>query len=137
MWRGFSPSLAAMSAIDRSMSVVESGSSQPSAASPKAPPAAPEAAAAMRWNLSCEVSLGRSPREVTATSSAFMSAASVALWTPLLPRGRQHLHALLHRGASIEESLAARPGFSSSALARLRSARSGFESVVMAKMLTR
>ena len=77
--RGFSPSLAAMSAIERSISVVESGSSHESAASPKAPPAAPEAAAATRWKRSCDADRGRSPSEVTATSSAFMSAASVAL----------------------------------------------------------
>ena len=43
-----SPSLLAMSAIDRSMMTVDTGSSTGSAASPNVPPAAPEAVASAR-----------------------------------------------------------------------------------------
>jgi hypothetical protein len=85
MWRGSSPSLAAMSAMERRMIVVERGSSMPRAAMPKAPPIAPEVATAilcMRLLASrAPAATGLLPRLFTATSNAFSSAFSVALCT--------------------------------------------------------
>jgi hypothetical protein len=77
-----SPSLRAMSAIDRSMMVVETGSSTGSAASPNVPPAAPDAVASARCR-NCEFVRGedRSVRNATlsAASSPFEVAEAMAL----------------------------------------------------------
>jgi hypothetical protein len=77
-----SPSLRAMSAIDRSMMVVETGSSTGSAASPNVPPAAPDAVASARCR-NCELVRGedRSVRNATlsAASSPFEVAEAMAL----------------------------------------------------------
>ena len=126
-WRGFSPSAAAMSAIERSMSVVEIGSSQLSARMPNAPPAAPEAAAANLCMRSLDGFAGPSaPSEVTAMSSALRSAASVAWWTLDCRRAGNIFRPFSTGDPTMFESFAAMPGFSSSCFARLSSSRSAF-----------
>jgi hypothetical protein len=71
-----------MSAIERSMMVVETGSSTGSAASPNVPPAAPDAVASTR-RRNCELDRGEdgSVRGATlsATSSPFEVAEAMAL----------------------------------------------------------
>ena len=67
-----SPSLRAMSAIDRSMIVVESGSSTASAGRPNIPPAAPVSATAILCPQSME-SRRRSSIEAMANESAASS----------------------------------------------------------------
>ena len=72
-----SPSLRAMSAIDRSMMVVETGSSTGSAASPNVPPAAPDAVASARCR-NCELVRGEDGSVRNATLSAASSPFEVA-----------------------------------------------------------
>jgi hypothetical protein len=72
-----SPSLRAMSAIERSMMVVETGSSSGSAASPNVPPAAPDAVASARCR-NCELDRGEDGSVRNATLSAASSPFEVA-----------------------------------------------------------
>lgn len=66
-----------MSAIDRSMMVVETGSSTGSAASPNVPPAAPDAVASTRCR-NCELDRGEDGSVRNATLSAAPSPFEVA-----------------------------------------------------------
>ena len=121
---------AAMSAIERRMRPVDIGSSMVSAAAPKKPPAAPVAAAAAVWKRR-PVNLGLSPRVKTATSSAFMSAASVALWTVFCTGAGSNFMPFSMGEPRIAAKRAASPGCSRVILARLRSASSETDSAIV------
>ena len=126
----FSPSLLAISAIERSMMVVETGNSMASAARPNTPPTAPDTPAAILCKRSLEREVPTLPsqaKDLTATSSAFINAASDASCTVFCTRAGSIAMPRSIGEPSIAEARAARPGFSSSVLARFNAARSALD----------
>ena len=91
---------------------------------------APEAAAAKRCILSFDEWLRRVPSDLTAMSSAFMSAVSVAVCTVFCHFAGSIFMPFSKGVPSTAENFAASPGFSSSALARPSCARSSLGSVM-------
>jgi len=122
--RGSSPWAAAMSAMERSITVVEMGSSIVSAGSPRAPPAAPEAATASRWMRLLAVVALCVPSDFTATSRALSSADWVAWCTADCHEDGSSFMPWSMGAPASAESFAAMPGCSRMSFARLSSTRS-------------
>jgi len=128
-----SPALRAMSAINRSMMIVETGSSMGSVAKPKAPPAAPEAVTKALWK-SCDPARGGWCMVRSAAGSAISSALEVAVVIACEADAGSAYPISSIGLPTMLASRAAKPGCSSKATA-LRSAARSF-SVMPAKSNT-
>ena len=113
-----------MSAIERSMIVVEMGNSRGSDATPTAPPAAPEAVTRILWSQSRDPLVSTSPIVDMANSIPLSSAACVISATFLFQFLGRSLNPASIGMPTKSAILAVRLGDSSLDLATLRSLRS-------------
>src|SRR5206468_6383745 len=118
------PSLRAMSAIERSMKVLETGSSTGTAANPNAPAKPPEAPTRILWSFSEAIVRGRFPKDATATSSARIKARRAAECTASVQPCGNSLKPFSIGVPTRFASRMASPGFSNSDFAVRKSCKS-------------